>query len=322
VLKESRKLPRRLLLISLPLTIAMGFGAGVLIFPELALLEVAILATMLAPTDAALGKAVVTNEAVPARIRETLNAESGLNDGICVPVLFIFLALVAGNTGEGGTTGLALRLFAEEIGIGAAVGVGLAVLAAVSVRHCVHREWVSKTWVSIPIAALALTCFTTAQAVGGSGFIASFIGGLVFGAIAKQHTHELLHAAEGTARVMTLLTWVVFGVAVVSTTVHQFSWNVVLYAVLALTVLRIVPVVLSLTGSGIRMQSKLFIGWFGPRGLASVVFIIIVIGEKLPGQHTLALTVVCTVVLSILAHGLTAIPLAARYGAGVQRSGV
>ncbi|MHC5109691.1 MAG: cation:proton antiporter domain-containing protein [Planctomycetota bacterium] len=322
VLKKSRQLPRRLLLIGLPLTIALGFGAGALLFPELALLELAVLATMLAPTDAALGKAVVTNEAVPAEVRETLNVESGLNDGICVPVLFIFLALATGNTEEGGTTGLALQLFAEEIGIGAGVGAAVAVIASVSVSHCVRHNWVVKSWVSIPIAALAVTCFATAQSLGGSGFIASFIGGLLFGALSKHDTHELLHAAEGTGRVMTLLTWVVFGVIGVSVAVVDFNWEVVLYSVLALTVVRMLPVVLSLTGSGLRMQSKLFIGWFGPRGLASVVFIIIVMGEELPGQHTLVLTVVCTVVLSILAHGLTAIPLAARYGDEAERSGI
>lgn len=322
VLKLSIGLPERLLLIGLPLTIALGFGAGMLVFPEMALLELGILATMLAPTDAALGKAVATNEAVPAKIRESLNVESGLNDGICVPVLFLFLALVAGKTGDGGTTGLALRLIAEEIGIGAVVGLVLAVLAARTLKHCAARGWVAKTWTSIPIAALALTCFATAQTLGGSGFIASFVGGLTFGGFMKKDKDELLHAAEGAGSVMCLLTWVVFGVAVVGTSVEHFTWKIILYAVLSLTIVRIVPVLLSLMGTGLRMESKLFIGWFGPRGLASVVFIIIVLDKNLPGQGTLAMTVVCTVVLSILAHGLTAIPLAARYGVKAQQNGV
>ena len=143
-----------------------------------------------------------------------------------------------------------------------------------------------------------------------------------FGALAKQDKEQLLHAAESTGSVLALLTWIAFGVGVVGTSIEHFSWRILLYAVLSLTVVRIVPVLLSLTGTGLRMGSKLFIGWFGPRGLASVVFIIIVLGEDLPGQKTLAMTVVYTVVLSILAHGLTAIPLATVYGARSKRSGV
>ncbi|MBN1345893.1 MAG: cation:proton antiporter [Phycisphaerae bacterium] len=322
VLKLSIGLPERLLLVGLPLTIALGLAAGALLFDGLTILELGVLATMLAPTDAALGKAVVTNEAVPPKIRESLNVESGLNDGICVPVLFIFLALATHNTGDGGTTALALRLVLEEIGIGALVGLVLALLAAGALRCCARRNWVAETWLPVPIIALAVTCFATAQSLGGSGFIASFVGGLTFGGLTKQHKGRLLEAAEGTGGVFSLLTWVVFGVAVVGSSIEHFTWRIVLYAVLSLTIVRIVPVLLSLIGTGLRMESKLFIGWFGPRGLASVVFIIIVLGKHLPGRETLAMTVVCTVLLSILAHGLTAMPLAAVYGARAQRSGV
>ena len=120
-LKHSFRIPQRLLLIGLPLTILLGFGTGVLLFDGMTLFEIAILATMLAPTDAALGKAVVTNEDVPSNIREGLNVESGLNDGICVPILFVFLALATNAGVEGGTSMLALKLVAQAIGIGVAV---------------------------------------------------------------------------------------------------------------------------------------------------------------------------------------------------------
>jgi NhaP-type Na+/H+ or K+/H+ antiporter len=322
VLKASAKLPVRLLLIGLPLTIALGMGAGAVVFSGLTVLELGVLATMLAPTDAALGKAVVTNPSVPAKIRESLNVESGLNDGICVPVLFIFLAVIANQSSEDGTAGLALRLVGEEIGIGGVVGVVLAVLAALILKFCVRRDWVAEFWLPIPILALALACFGTAQALGGSGFIASFLGGLIFGGFAKKDKEEVLRSAETAGGIFSLLTWVVFGVAVVGHSIHHVDWRVVLYAVLSLTVLRMLPVFLSLTGTGLRTGSKLFIGWFGPRGLASVVFIIIVFGEKLPSQDTLAMTVVATVVLSIIGHGLTANPLARAYGARAQQDGV
>jgi len=311
VLKSSIRIPRRLLLVGLPLTILLGFGAGVLVFDDLGLLEIAILATMLAPTDAALGKAVVTAESVPSNIREGLNVESGLNDGICVPILFVFLALVAGSNAQDSTGALALHLLAEEIGIGVAVGVGLTLAAAWLLKACGGRGWITETWRQLPVVALAMACFALAQALGGSGFIAAFAGGLLFGWLAKSQKHALLLAAEGTGDTLALLTWVVFGAAVVGQAIGGFSWAVVVYALLSLTLIRMLPVFLALIGTGVRNDEKLFMGWFGPRGLASIVFIVIVLGENLPGAQTLASTVVCTVVLSIIGHGLSANPLVA-----------
>ncbi len=311
VLERSIRIPQRLLLIGLPLTILLGFGVGVLVFHDLGLLEIAILATMLAPTDAALGKAVVTAESVPPKIREGLNVESGLNDGICVPILFVFLALVADATAHDRTGALALHLLAEEIGIGVAVGMGLTLVGTWLLKLCVARVWVTETWRQLPVVALAMACFALAQTLGGSGFIAAFVGGLLFGWLAKSHKHALLLAAEGTGDTLALLTWVVFGTAVVGQAVGGFSWAVVLYALLSLTVIRMLPVFLALSGTGLRNDEKLFMGWFGPRGLASIVFIVIVLGENLPGAQTLTSIVVCTVVLSIIGHGLSANPLVA-----------
>jgi NhaP-type Na+/H+ or K+/H+ antiporter len=309
VLKKSFHIPQRLLLIGLPLTILLGFGVGILLFDTLTLFEVAILATMLAPTDAALGKAVVTNESVPANIREGLNVESGLNDGICVPILFVFLALAAGTGAENGTSALALKLIAQEIGIGLAVGVGFSLLGTWLIRQFSSRGWITQTWQQIPVVALSIACFAVAQVLGGSGFIACFAGGLLFGAMAKSHKEPLLMAAEGTGDTLALITWVLFGVAVVGPAMGSFSWEVLLYALLSLTVVRMLPVFLTLTGMGLGTGEKLFMGWFGPRGLASIVFAVIVLGEQLPGGDTIAMTVTCTIVLSVLAHGLSANPL-------------
>jgi len=320
VLKKNIHIPQRLLLIGLPLTILLGFGVGVLLFDGLTLFEVAILATMLAPTDAALGKAVVTDERVPANIREGLNVESGLNDGICVPILFVFLALAAGTAGESGTDALALKLVAEEIGIGAAAGIGLTIVGTWLLKLAAGRGWITETWRQLPVIALAVSCFALAQALGGSGFIAAFAGGLLFGSIAKQHKHGLLLAAEGTGDTLALITWVVFGAAVVGQSIDAFSWQVVLYAVLSLTVVRMLPVFLVMAGMNLRSDEKLFMGWFGPRGLASIVFAVIVLNAKLPGGDTIAMTVVCTILLSIILHGLSANPLVAELAARLKRS--
>ena len=320
VLKRSFHIPQRLLLIGLPLTILLGFGVGVFLFDGLTLFEVAILATMLAPTDAALGKAVVTNEAVPSNIREGLNVESGLNDGICVPILFVFLALAAGTSGVGGTTALALKLVAEAIGIGLAVGVGFTYLGVWLIRQFAERDWITETWQQLPVAALAVACFAVAQLLGGSGFIACFAGGLLFGSLEEHYKERLLLAAEGTGDTLALITWVVFGAAVIGQSVGSFSWDVLLYALLSLTVVRMLPVFLTLAAMNIRADEKLFMGWFGPRGLASIVFALIVLNEHLPGGGTIAMTVVCTIVLSVVAHGLSANPLVALLVARLKAS--
>ena len=321
VLRRTVRLPRRLLLIGLPLTILLGIGVGVLLFPDLPLLEVAILATILAPTDAALGKAVVANPNVPATVRGGLNVESGLNDGICVPILFTLLAL-ATQSGEGGSTGaLALRLVAEEIGIGAGIGVSLAVAGAWGLRAAGRRSWLGAPWQRIPIVALAFASFGLAQFAGGSGFIACFIGGLVFGALAREVKEEALAGAEGFGELFSLLTWVVFGAVVVLQHAGTVDWRVVLYAILSLTVVRMLPVFVCLLGTRAGTDAKLFLGWFGPRGLASLVFVVIVAQENLPGSDTLIAVTVVTVALSIVAHGLSANPLAARFGARARSEG-
>lgn len=318
VLRHSLAIPRRLLLVGLPLTVGLGYGAGILLFDGLHPLEVALLATMLAPTDAALGKAVVTNPAVPDRIRQGLNVESGLNDGICVPVLFLFLEMATASDAAQNTGTLALELLAKQIGIGLAVGIGLTATGTALLRFATARGWVTETWCQLPVVSLAMACYALAQTLEGSGFIAAFAGGLLFGALAKDHKHGLLLAAEGTGDTLALLTWVAFGAAVVGQSGTPLTWNILLYAVLSLTLIRMLPVFLVLAGTGMRPEEKLFVGWFGPRGLASIVFGVIVLNAQLPGGDTLSLTVVCTIVLSIVAHGLSATPWV---GSMARRSG-
>ena len=314
VLKVSLQLPQRLLLVGLPLTILLGFGFGLLLFPTMALFEVAVLATMLAPTDAALGKAVVTNPNVPVTLRESLNVESGLNDGICVPILFVFIALASEETMKRSGAQLAVVLVAQQIGIGAAVGLGLTAAGGWLLRRCAQRHWITETWRQLPVVALSFMCFAAAQVSGGSGFIASFAGGILFGALAKEHKHDLLRAAEGIGDTLSLATWMSFGAAVVGQVIWKFNWSILVYSVLSLTVVRVLPTYLSLAGTSQKPTSRLFLGWFGPRGLVTVVFAVIVLNHHLPNGHELALTAACTVILSILAHGFSANPLAAALG--------
>lgn len=313
VLKRQFRIPSRMLLLGLPGVIVLGFGLAVLMFSGLSVYEAAILATMLAATDAALGKAVITNETVPARLREGLNVESGLNDGICVPILLFFIALSVGGANDGHSTS-AYMLVARELGIGMAVGLGLALLSTVLLRWCLKRGWVSEIWMQVTVVGLAVACFSLAHSLHGSGYIAAFTGGMLFGYLEKESTHKLVLAAEGTGETLALVTWMLFGAMVIGPAFNMFSWEVVVYALLSLTVVRIVPVFLSLTGLGESVSSKLFLGWFGPRGLASIVFAIMVINEKVPHGELIALVVICTVFLSLVLHGVSAYPLASWLG--------
>jgi NhaP-type Na+/H+ or K+/H+ antiporter len=321
VLRSVESIPIRLLLIGLPLTIAMGLGVGLLLFPDLGFLEVALIATMLAPTDAALGKAVVSNPAVPDKVRESLNVESGLNDGICVPVILFFLALAAGSVESSESTGLIAKLTLEVIGIGLVTGLVLALLGGFALRTCASRGWVAGTWLQIPVIALALLCFALAQWLGGSGFIASFVGGLTFGALTTQHKKQFLEAAEGAGDAIALVTWFTFGTVIIGFLLPGLHWQVFMYAVLSLTVVRMLPVFLCLIGKGLQRDTLLFMGWFGPRGLASIVFAVMVAGKNLPGNDTILAVVAWTIILSIVVHGLSANPLASLYGGRADRRG-
>ena len=316
--QHSYRIPLRLLVVGLPLTIGLGYAAGLLLLDGLGWLEIAILAGMLAPTDAALGKAVVTNPAVPGPLREGLNMESGLNDGICVPILFVFLLLASEAGAAGDTTTLALQLVAEAVGIALVLGVGITWLAVKLLRVVNSHGWMTQSWEQITLPALAVACFGFTQWLGGSGFIACFVGGLMFGAMEKEGTHARLLDAEGVGDTMALLTWAAFGAGVVGQGLETLTWQVLLYAFLSLTAIRMLPVFIALTGLPLGASEKLFVGWFGPRGLASIVFAVIVLEEKLPGGGTIIDAVVAVIVLSVLFHGLSANPLIADLAARLK----
>lgn len=313
IVKRNLGLPERLLVVGLPMTIVLGFLVAAVVFPRLEILEMALLAVMLAPTDAALGKPVVTNPRVPAAMREALNLESGLNDGICVPIVVLLLGLAVGTQIEGGTLAHVARVVIEAIGIGIIVGLALTWLTTVMLRFAEGRGWISEHWVEIPIVALAAACFAAAQALGGSGFIACFVGGLLLSGLGTRHKHELLRGAEHMGEALALLTWVVFGgIVVVARLIDRANWSAFLYAILSLTVIRMLPVFLCLIGTKTSVADKLFIGWFGPRGLATIVFAVLVLDEKVPGNDTIMLAAGWTVLLSVIAHGVTANPLVRR----------
>jgi len=319
VLKTHEGLPLRLLLIGLPLTLLFGWLVGLWLFPQIPLLELAILATILAPTDAALGKAVVSNPAVPAPVREGLSVESGLNDGICVPVLLVFLTLLV-DTQSHTPLVLAGVLIVEELGIGAMTGLVLAWLAWRLQVLAIKHHWQLPVWSQLTLPGLAVLCFATAQAIGGSGFIAAFVGGMLAGYLFAEQKHHLLEGAEEFVSLLSVITWVIFGALVIPTVWSSFTLNIWLYALLSLSAIRMLPVLLSLLGTQFAQETRWFIGWFGPRGLATIVFTVMIMDSPMLHTNTVVATAICTVLLSVLLHGLSANPWAARLGRLRKRS--
>ncbi|HYH60959.1 MAG TPA: sodium:proton antiporter [Solirubrobacterales bacterium] len=312
-LRHEISLPVRLLGIGLPLTIGLGALAAAVLFGQLTFWEAAILGVILAPTDAALGQAVVTEPRVPGRIRQGLNVESGLNDGICVPLLFAAVAAadVASDIAEGRS---GVTLLVEEVGFGVIGGVAAGIVIGAIVLYAGRRDLIDGIWRQvIPIAGAALA-YGTADALGGSGFIGAFVAGMTFRGVIKRDPEDMNRLIEEAGSVLNGVTFVVFGAILLGPALGELTWELALYAVLSLTIVRIVPVAIAMLGTHARTPTLAFMGWFGPRGLASIVFAVIVIEESaLPHEELLVLAIYLTVGLSVFAHGLTAAPWAKRY---------
>jgi NhaP-type Na+/H+ or K+/H+ antiporter len=301
----------RLLGIGLPLTVLAGWGLAGWLFPALGLLPALLVGAALAPTDAALGVPVVTNPAVPGRIRRLITVESGLNDGIVTPVVLVAVAgIAAAGSGGGPTAGEAL----VELLIGVVVGVAVGVGGGRLLRAARSRGWAAEDFVGISV--LALLGYAAALVVHGNGFVAAFCAGMAFGGAAGRRGRAELVFLEQASGLVSLLVWLAFGAFAVPVVLHDLDWRAVLYAVLSLTVVRMVPVALALIGTGLDGATVLFVGWFGPRGLASLVFALIALEDVGPAADDAVAVIALTVLLSVLAHGISASPLAARYGAG------
>jgi NhaP-type Na+/H+ or K+/H+ antiporter len=312
-LRSEFAVPARLLGIGLPLTIAGGTLVGVGVLPGVGLVEALVLSIMLACTDAALGQAVVTDERIPSRIRQGLNVESGLNDGICVPLFFIALAIA--ETDDGTLTAhSAVHLVVEEIGYGLVAGVSAGVLGALALRFAARRSLVEPHWLQILTVSTALLAAGIATGLGGSIFIAAFAGGFVFGVVGRDSGGEESYLLDEGGELLNAVTFIVFGAAILGPALDDLGWEILVYALLSLTAVRMLPVALALLGTGARRPTVAFVGWFGPRGLATIVFAVILIDESsLPHERTLLLAVVATIGISVFAHGLTARPLTNRY---------
>ncbi len=313
-LRQDHNLPVRMLLFGLPLALVAGTLVSIQLFPSFLFWEAVLLAALLAPTDAALGQSVVSAKVVPVRIRQAINVESGLNDGIALPAVLLFAALASAESDVTEASEW-IRFGLLQLTLGPLIGVIVGLVGARLLDRAAEKGTVDTSFLGIGILSLAVFIYACAELIGGNGFIAAFIGGMVFGNSIRNPCTFLFEFMETEGQLLMLLTFLIFGAALLPEALEHISPVIFLYAVLSLTIIRMVPIALSLTGTGLRVPTQLFLGWFGPRGLASILFVLLILEESdLPHRSELLTITVITVALSILLHGVTAAPLANWYG--------
>lgn len=319
-LRANRSFPARLLGIGMPLTIILGTLAGAWLLPGIEFWEAAMVAAVLAPTDAALGQAVVSNRNVPARVRQALNVESGLNDGLSIPFLALFSGLAISEAALSATGWGTFAL--EQIGIGALVGVAVGVAGAWLIHQATERDWISGAFQQLAVVSLAVGAWALAGETSGNGFIAAFTAGMAAGRVRDTCGPAILEFTEDEGQLLDLVVFFLFGVSAVGF-LDAATWEIVVYAILSLTVVRMLPVAIALATSALRPASIAFIAWFGPRGLASIILALVVLEDErdLPGVPTLFAAMTVTVLASVYAHGLSARPLTGVYVRAIRDLG-
>src|SRR5208283_4268804 len=318
-LRSDAALPARLLGIGLPLTIGAGAATAALLFGGNGLWVAAAIGAIVAPTDAALGASIMQDERVPSGVRRLLNVESGLNDGIATPFVNLF---IAGAVTTEAVSGTHLSKAVVELVGGAALGIAVGVVGAVLLAVARRHGWSSPGVRPLAILALALFAYSTSVVAGTNGFIAAFVAGMAFGTVDHHNDEAALQFTEEAGTLLSLLVWFIFGAVMLVPGLEDLDWRDVVFALLALTLLRMLPVAVALAGTGLDRGTVAFVGWFGPRGLASVVFGLIAVDSLAPSESKVVLAAITlTVALSVLLHGISASPLAARYAGYATRFG-
>jgi len=320
-LQKEWKLPTRLLIVGLPITIIVTTFAAKWFFPDEPMIYLLLLALVLAPTDAALGKAVVSDKRVPENIRSTINVESGLNDGFVFPVLITVLIIInSGTAGEGQGEGWLMYVI-QQIIFGGIFGALVGYVGARISSWAIKKNWMEGNYQNLVPIALAIFSYYIAEHFGGNGFIAAFFAGLFLGNHSEELRDNVEDFAESEGELLIMICFLVFGITFVPVTIEYWDLEVVLFSVLSLTVLRMVPVALSLIGKA-GVSTMLFIGWFGPRGIASILYVLIIIGKlgSIEGHEKIYAVMSLTILLSIFLHGVTAKPFSKMYSKGQKKS--
>lgn len=319
-LRRQHVLPIRLLMIGLPLSIGLGTILAWFLFPDLRGWQAAVLATAVAPTDAALAHPVVTNRSVPMQIRQAISVESGLNDGLCLP-LFLMLLCAARAAEHPASSSYWIGFAAMQVILGPLVGIAMGYVGGKLIELSRSRQWISHSFLDLVTLALALLAYSVAELVGGNGFIAAFCAGLAVGTVSKGVRQAIHEFAEAEGQLLSLVLFLVFGAVILPDVIVNLNWRVITFASLSLTLVRILSVGVSFIGTQSRIDTRWFIGWFGPRGIASIVFALVMLIESgIAGRQEIFVATMATVMLSVFCHGLTAYPLAWWYSRRVQSS--
>jgi sodium/hydrogen antiporter len=312
---KERRLPMRLLFIGLPITMVLGTLIAIPLFPGVNIWLILLMALILSPTDAALGQAVVTSKLVPEKIRRTINVESGLNDGLALPPILVCLAVLAGGESHGAGLSYWGLFTLKQFIYGPVIGGLVGWAGGLLVDRASNRQWMNTTFQSLSAISIAILAFAIAEMVHGNGFIAAFFAGLMLGTKTENIRERVQEFGEAESQAFVLTIFLLFGMILVPIVWQYWDFSVWLYAVLSLTIIRMLPVALSLIGTKLPRFDVLFIGWFGPRGIASVLYLLLmVIKLGSEGFERIISVIVLTVLLSILLHGLTAVPFSKMYG--------
>ena len=312
-LRKMKAIPVRLLSIALPLIILTGTIVGYIIFPDIGWYQAALIAAILAPTDAALGASILAEKSLPLKIRQGLNVESGLNDGIALPAV-LFFACFLNLTHQTGEENWLLFLSLQVI-IGPIAGIAVGWVGGHLIAWAAKKGWMTSEFQGVAAIALAVLAFAVAETCHGNGFIAAFVAGLTYGNLHVSYSKFLHEFTETESQFLSYLTFFLFGALILPEAIPHITGPIVLYAVLSLTLVRMLPVALSMTGMKLGLATTAFMGWFGPRGLASLLFALLILEDLHVEQAEFVQTVVATtVLLSILLHGMTAAPFSKKLG--------
>ena len=316
LLKAPSRIPARLLLIGLPLTMLLGAGLGLLMFDSIGLVSIVLMALILSPTDAALGQAVVKSPSIPIRIRQSISVESGLNDGLALPPILVCLALLSVEAGDQQAAWMVFVL--KQVTLGPIVGLTVGFSGGRLIQAMADRGWMEETFQRLSALPLAILAYATAETVGGNGFIAAFVAGLglTIGTTAADVRHRIQEFGETEGTQLILIVFLIFGLAMVPVAAPYWGPQEIVYAIASLTVIRMVPVAISLIGARLDWRTITFIGWFGPRGIASVLYVLLAVATiGVEGNEQMLSIIVLTVTISIFVHGISAVPFSRWYAA-------
>lgn len=313
-LRHEWRIPVRLLFVSLPITVIAATLIAKQFFPGETTVYLLLMALILAPTDAALGKAVVTDKRVPEKIRSAINVESGLNDGIVLPVLLTVVAMIISGQ-EHAQDNSWISYVAQQILFGSVIGSAVGYIGARLSSKVIQKDWMETSYYNLVPIALAVFSYYLAEHFGGNGFISAFFAGLFVGNYSEKFRHHIEDFVESDGDLLIMISFLVFGIAFIPPTIDYWDLNVFVYSLLSLTVLRMVPTAISLIGTKSDLSTMLFIGWFGPRGIASILYVLIVINQlgSIKGHETIYSVISLTILLSVILHGLSAQPFAKLY---------